>query len=67
VKSGEVVGAFGVFAHSPESVKLNWILLAPAAQGSGIGSAIVQRVPIPARGHGARSIPVAANPVEKLL
>ena len=50
---GAVVGAFGVYAIDASRSRLNWILLAPAAQGHGIGSAIMDRTAaiVSERGH----------------
>jgi GNAT superfamily N-acetyltransferase len=41
---GTVVGAFGLIREREDRWSLRWILLAPAVQGRGIGSAIMQEV-----------------------
>ena len=40
--TNEVVGAFGM--HDAEGYCLRWILIDPAAQGRGVGSAMMTRV-----------------------
>jgi GNAT superfamily N-acetyltransferase len=42
--NGAIAGAFGLRAESGRRWSLRWIMLAPAAQGRGIGSAIMQEV-----------------------
>ena len=39
----EPAGAFGVFAEGPANARLNWIMIHPNAQGSGIGSQMMAR------------------------
>jgi len=53
---GRVVGAYGVLAEGPTGLALRWILIAPAFQGSGLGTAIMERVfaAVRATGRGAR-------------
>ncbi len=41
---GHIAGAFGTFIQGPTLAKIDWILLARQAQGSGIGSLIMDRV-----------------------
>ena len=57
---GSAVAAFGLI-RSDGAVRLNWIMLAPASQGRGIGSAIMQRVVAAARSSGESVIHIAAS------
>lgn len=41
---GRLAGAYGLFASGEGRASLNWILISPDAQGSGIGTAIMQRM-----------------------
>jgi len=41
---GQVHGAFGLFDDGANQKRLNWILLAPQSQGTGIGLKIMERV-----------------------
>ncbi len=61
VRSGAVLGAFGVFAQVGGSPSLNWILLHPGAQGLGLGSAIMERSTAMARTMGADVLRIAAS------
>ena len=45
----KVVGAFGLIGDDGQSRTLNWILIDPKSQGSGIGSAIMERIMTVAR------------------
>lgn len=55
---GAIVGAYGVHAIDDDNAALHWILLAPAAQGRGIGAAIMSRAvrTLGQRGHGTLHI-----------
>jgi GNAT superfamily N-acetyltransferase len=57
---GRVVGAFGLFGETGER-SLNWLILKPTAQGTGLGSTIMERVIHAGRADGAKSIAVAAS------
>ena len=59
--AGRVVGAFGLIGADPGRRRLNWILIDPASQGSGIGSAIMERVVATARAAGVRLVEIAAS------
>ena len=43
-KDGKLVGAFGLSSMSSDVGALEWILLNPAVQGSGLGTTIMNRV-----------------------
>ncbi|KZX60716.1 hypothetical protein A3709_00500 [Halioglobus sp. HI00S01] len=55
------VGAYGIYSQSGQEASLNWILLSPHHQGSGLGSAIMTRAIAAARQHGASAITIAAS------
>ena len=55
-----VVGACGLIRHDG-GVSLNWIMIDPAAQGFGIGAAMMERVVSLARASGCASINIAAS------
>ena len=57
---GSIVAAFGLIRNS-ERTDLNWIMLDPASQGLGIGSAIMQRVLGMANEAGISTIRIAAS------
>lgn len=59
--AGLVVGAFGVLPDEPQGLALRWILLAPAMQGQGLGSAIMARVLELMRLSGGRSLYIGAS------
>jgi GNAT superfamily N-acetyltransferase len=58
---GAIVGAYGVHAIDDDNAALHWILLAPAAQGHGLGAAIMSRAmrAIEQRGH--RTLHISAS------
>jgi GNAT superfamily N-acetyltransferase len=57
-----IIGAFGVLPGSDAGkYHLNWILLAPHAQGRGMGSAIMKHAVASARRSGARRLAIAAS------
>ena len=59
---GSVVrAAFGVAAGRPGRVHLNWILVDPGSQGSGIGRAMMAAASARARELGASRIDIAAS------
>ncbi len=60
VVDGGVTGAYGVFPEE-ESARLNWILIAPDAQGLGIGSGIVTQALQRGRALGAISLHISAS------
>ncbi len=56
VVGGEVAGAYGLIGDgADDGLRLNWILLDPAVQGVGVGSAIMRRVMASARSRLDRS------------
>ena len=58
----EVVGAYGLYARpGGERATLSWILIAPAAQGAGLGRAIMDRVGDAARALGAATVDIATS------
>ena len=59
--AGRVVGACGLIRHDDGSGSLNWILIDPDTQGSGIGSAMMERVVSLARSSGLASLNIAAS------
>jgi GNAT superfamily N-acetyltransferase len=58
---GRVVGAFGLMGDPPDHCRLNWILLDPAAQGAGVGSAMMGRVASAGRDAGVGVVRIAAS------
>ena len=58
---GAIAGAYGVHAIDDDNAALHWILLAPAAQGRGLGAAIMSRAvrALDARGH--RTLHISAS------
>lgn len=52
---GFVVGAYGLYPLAEGGAALHWILLSPAVQGRGLGSAIMTRV-ISEMKHAGRSV-----------
>ena len=61
IVASRVVGAFGLTDAGPARRRLNWILIDPASQGSGIGSAIMERVIEVARAAGIGVVEIAAS------
>ena len=59
--AGRVVGAFGLVKRRDGGASLNWIMLAPDSQGTGIGSAMMERVVSLARASGVSTINIAAS------
>lgn len=59
--AGRVVGAYGLILDENDDAHLNWILLDPAAQGRGIGSAIMARVVARGRALRVRQVGIAAS------
>jgi N-acetylglutamate synthase-like GNAT family acetyltransferase len=57
----QIVGAFGLMGDGASRRDLNWILLDPASQGLGIGSAIMERVIHGARAAGLEVVNIAAS------
>lgn len=56
-----VVGAFGLFKRGDGGASLNWIMIDPCVQGTGIGSAMMQRVFSLATASELASIDIAAS------
>ena len=56
-----MVGAYGLRPHAPDELVLRWILIAPAVQGRGIGSAMMGRALDICRATGARLLHIAAS------
>jgi len=61
LSGGRVVGAFGLTPGEAGSARVNWILLDPAAKGTGAGAAMMQRAIGLARGAGSTHIDIAAS------
>ena len=59
---GQTLGAFGLFDESQDVKAINWILLAPQAQGIGVGSKIMQRVVLLSRTSDTRLVTIATSP-----
>jgi GNAT superfamily N-acetyltransferase len=58
----EIVGAFGLVNGSGvEDAHLNWIMVDPASQGSGIGRAIMMETRRIAQGRGRSVVHIAAS------
>lgn len=58
---GRVVGAFGVCERAEGGVALRWILIAPSAQGRGVGTAMMERALAACRERGAPVLHIAAS------
>lgn len=58
---GRIVGAFGLQGDGRQGLGLRWILVSPAAQGLGLGSAIMARVLATVRRHGPEALHIAAS------
>lgn len=56
-----VVGAFGLIGNDARTRNLNWILLNTKLQGSGIGSAIMERIMSLARTLDLNCVSIAAS------
>ena len=61
VVAGRVEGAFGLFTRERGGASLNWILLSPHVQGTGVGSQMMQRAMEEARRKDCRVIDIAAS------
>ena len=61
VVAGRVEGAFGLFAGDRGGASLNWILLSPHVQGTGVGTQMMQRTVDEAGRRGCRVIDIAAS------
>lgn len=58
--SDRIVAAFGVLVENAEP-HLRWILVAPAAQGRGLGTGILQRAVSAAQTHASAVLRIAAS------
>ena len=58
---GAIVGAYGVHAIDDDNAALHWILLAPAAQGHGLGAAIMSRTVRTLEQRGHRTLHISAS------
>ena len=58
---GQVVAAFGLFHEDHARCRLSWIMLDPAVQGAGLGSAIMERVMASGRTANKDSMEIAAS------
>lgn len=59
---GVVAGAFGLIVESgDEGPSLRWIMIDPARQGQGIGSAVMRHVVESAHATGAATVRIAAS------
>jgi GNAT superfamily N-acetyltransferase len=61
IANGEIVGAFGLMEDEPNISRIEWILLNPNMQGSGIGSVIMDKVLGQARGNDVEIISIATS------
>ncbi len=61
VAADRVVAAFGVSAIGGDESRLNWILVDPSAQSTGLGSMIMERATSDARQTGAQTLNIAAS------
>jgi len=59
--AGSVVGAYGISEDQAGHQNLNWILLSPTAQGTGVGSAIMKRVLMRAKDSSRFNLYIAAS------
>lgn len=58
---GATAGAYGVHAIDDDNAALHWILLAPAAQGHGLGAAIMSRAVRTLEQRGHRTLHISAS------
>jgi GNAT superfamily N-acetyltransferase len=58
---GRVAGAFGVLPDEPQGLALRWVLVSPAVQGQGLGSAIMARVLDLVRARGGEPLYIGAS------
>jgi GNAT superfamily N-acetyltransferase len=58
---GHCVGAFGVCERAEGGVALRWILIAPAAQGQGVGTTMMARALEHCRARGVPVLHIAAS------
>jgi GNAT superfamily N-acetyltransferase len=59
-RGGAIIAAFGI-AVGAGRVRLNWIMVDPAAQGSGVGGDMMAATLAEARAAGARVVDIAAS------
>lgn len=57
----KILGAYGIWHESEDSTRLTWIMLDPAAQGTGVGAAMMTRTLQRSREAGAINIGIAAS------
>jgi len=60
LSNDEVVGAFGLLKHNQEYA-INWIMLSPKTQGSGIGKQVMEHVITTAVAKSIDKISIAAS------
>jgi GNAT superfamily N-acetyltransferase len=58
---GRIVGAYGIRPHANDEAVIRWILIAPDAQGRGVGRAMMTRVLQTVRQSGVRRLHMAAS------
>jgi GNAT superfamily N-acetyltransferase len=58
---GRIVGAYGIRPHAKDELVIRWILIAPDAQGRGVGRAMMTRVLNTVRQTGVRRLHMAAS------
>ncbi len=56
-----VVGAYGLYPDGPNRLALRWILVAPQAQGRGLGSAMVTRIVAELRRSAGVTVRISAS------
>ena len=61
LNGARVVGAYGLRPYAPDEFIIRWILIAPEAQGHGLGSAMMARVLEVVRARGGRLLHMAAS------
>jgi GNAT superfamily N-acetyltransferase len=60
--NGRTLGAFGLFEDGGDTKAINWILLAPDVQGTGIGSKVMERVIQTCISSDTRLVRIATSP-----
>lgn len=61
VEGAQVIGAFGLLPERPGEGRLNWILIDPRSQGTGLGSAMMAEIRQRATTAGLHTVHIAAS------
>ena len=61
IRTGDVIGAYGLEQIRPSTGAVRWILLHPTAHGAGIGSRVMNRLIERARASGLTTVLIAAS------